>query len=458
MKKSDSRRGSTPDQAAAHEFLSELRTRISTQPLPYQYSVAARALESLWEVFAQARGAMKNNPGCVNFARRTTEMLNLDLRPMTAKWHRAYVEGRLSSRDGGNEFRDDLEQAQVTLRGFASELHEMAYGVPAADALTPPALDPQQLRVCLADLEFGIPRGELIPDETVAKINEVERKAIEKRRSLHGIGTADRLNAVGLGLSGGGIRSATFCLGVTQVLAQRELLKNVDFLSTVSGGGYVGCFLTARLGQGEPHSGVAGPHGPDPAPIRYLRQHAKYLTATSLKQRWGMVTETFAGMVLNWTAPLFLVAVAALIASSIPASMPVPWRPILLAATVVTLIALAGYALKIRSASQSAGTFLSVSTAATLLLGCFWLLTQLYAFVSHHHLSVSWQLSSAIAAAVTAFPAVVRFVPILSKPAVRNIVLKLMLVLAGLIVPMGAIALLFWFYQIGAATASDTSF
>lgn len=27
----------TPDQAAAHDFLSELRTRITTQPLPYQY-------------------------------------------------------------------------------------------------------------------------------------------------------------------------------------------------------------------------------------------------------------------------------------------------------------------------------------------------------------------------------------------------------------------------------------
>ena len=33
----------TADQAAAHEFLSELRTRITTQPLPYQYGVEARA-------------------------------------------------------------------------------------------------------------------------------------------------------------------------------------------------------------------------------------------------------------------------------------------------------------------------------------------------------------------------------------------------------------------------------
>src|SRR6266566_7222030 len=94
----------TPDQAAAHQFLSELRTRISTQPLPYQYGVESRALESLWKVFGHARTAMKKHPGCVKFAQRTTEMLNIDLRPVTAKWHRAHSEGRLNSRDGANEF------------------------------------------------------------------------------------------------------------------------------------------------------------------------------------------------------------------------------------------------------------------------------------------------------------------------------------------------------------------
>ena len=76
----------TPDQAAAHEFLSELRTRISIQPLPYQYGVEVRALESLRELFGLARSAMKNHPGCKDFAARTTHMLNVDLRPVTAKW------------------------------------------------------------------------------------------------------------------------------------------------------------------------------------------------------------------------------------------------------------------------------------------------------------------------------------------------------------------------------------
>ena len=66
----------TPDQSAAHRFLAELRTRISTQPLPYQSGVEGRALESLWEVFGQARDAMKEYPGCEKFAAEVSRMLN----------------------------------------------------------------------------------------------------------------------------------------------------------------------------------------------------------------------------------------------------------------------------------------------------------------------------------------------------------------------------------------------
>src|SRR5260370_3542079 len=49
----------------------------------------------------------------------------------------------------------------------------------------------------------------------------------------------------GLSLSGGGIRSATFSLGLLQGLAERDLLKHFDYLSTVSGGGYIGSFWSA---------------------------------------------------------------------------------------------------------------------------------------------------------------------------------------------------------------------
>ena len=45
--------------------------------------------------------------------------------------------------------------------------------------------------------------------------------------------------------SGGGIRSATFGLGIVQALAKHGLLSKFDYLSTVSGGGYMGSWLSA---------------------------------------------------------------------------------------------------------------------------------------------------------------------------------------------------------------------
>src|SRR5437868_2014333 len=50
-------------------------------------------------------------------------------------------------------------------------------------------------------------------------------------------------NLCGLSISGGGIRSATFGLGVLQGLAAVGLLPRFDYLSTVSGGGYIGSWL-----------------------------------------------------------------------------------------------------------------------------------------------------------------------------------------------------------------------
>ena len=49
----------------------------------------------------------------------------------------------------------------------------------------------------------------------------------------------------GLALSGGGIRSATFNLGLLQALGEKGVLDHLDYLSTVSGGGYIGGFWTA---------------------------------------------------------------------------------------------------------------------------------------------------------------------------------------------------------------------
>jgi len=242
------------------------RARVSLRAAHAHYAPAATLsvrrrdarARKLREVFDQARAAMKKYPGCEKFAAAATHMLNIDLRPVTAKWHRALAEGRLNSRDGGDEFRRDLAKVQQKLRVFAGDLHEMAYGTKAEDPLTEPALPPDELEACLRDVPFGVVRTSLIPDEAVDAINESERQAVHERRTARNVQAAERQNAVGLACPAAAIRSATFGLGVVQVLAERGLLKEIDFLSTVSGGGYTGSFLSTRLGNCQPQTDLAG--------------------------------------------------------------------------------------------------------------------------------------------------------------------------------------------------------
>ena len=52
---------------------------------------------------------------------------------------------------------------------------------------------------------------------------------------------------VGLALSGGGFRAAFFHLGVLAQLARRGLLREVEVLSTVSGGSIIGAYYNLHL-------------------------------------------------------------------------------------------------------------------------------------------------------------------------------------------------------------------
>jgi hypothetical protein len=82
---------------------------------------------------------------------------------------------------------------------------------------------------------------------------------------------------VGLALSGGGIRSASYCLGVLQALAYRGALPNIDYLSTVSGGGYIGASLTYLLHQSASGADTQVPMAP-PAPIDVSKEYFPYVS------------------------------------------------------------------------------------------------------------------------------------------------------------------------------------
>ncbi|HEY6392475.1 MAG TPA: patatin-like phospholipase family protein [Bryobacteraceae bacterium] len=131
--------------------------------------------------------------------------------------------------------------------------------------------------------------------DTVAVVEKIE---IDARREEFGLGVGK--DFLGLAISGGGIRSATFSLGIIQMLAKSGLLKHVDYISTVSGGGYIGAWLyswirrcqaeagtkTAKAGQSLHKDAfedineklIPQKTADEPREIAFLRQYSNYLT------------------------------------------------------------------------------------------------------------------------------------------------------------------------------------
>lgn len=108
-------------------------------------------------------------------------------------------------------------------------------------------------------------------------------------------------NVVGLALSGGGIRSAAFCLGAMQALDVRRLIEKIDYLSTVSGGGYIGTSMTAAMSKG-----MAGKFpfaselrtGEVPG-VQHIRDHSNYLFPQGLLNILGNFVVYLRGIFAN---------------------------------------------------------------------------------------------------------------------------------------------------------------
>ena len=125
-------------------------------------------------------------------------------------------------------------------------------------------------------------------------------------------------NLTGLAFSGGGIRSATFNLGILQALAETGLLHKFDYLSTVSGGGYIGSWLAAltrRLTKDpkfsfddvekalSPHKYEADKRS-EPPVLHWLRLYSNYLTphkGVISGDTWAMVGTWMRNVLLNQT-------------------------------------------------------------------------------------------------------------------------------------------------------------
>ena len=165
-----------------------------------------------------------------------------------------------------------------------------------------------------------------------------------------------------LAFSGGGIRSATFCLGVIQAFARQGVLKRFDYLSTVSGGGYIGSWLSTlikRRADGSvaaaetiltsstpPAAALRGETPMDSShediAVQWLRRYSNYLTPRvgfAGVDTWTAISTYARNLTLNWLvlAPL-LVAVILLLAALLPASASVQANTVAL--LIAALIAL----------------------------------------------------------------------------------------------------------------------
>ncbi|QDT98427.1 patatin-like phospholipase family protein [Gimesia aquarii] len=84
------------------------------------------------------------------------------------------------------------------------------------------------------------------------KVRSSEQKYINERRKAAKLRDKKKPPSIGLALSGGGIRSATFALGVLQKLAKQNSLRFIDYMTTVSGGGYIGACLSSLMAFPDP--------------------------------------------------------------------------------------------------------------------------------------------------------------------------------------------------------------
>ena len=140
---------------------------------------------------------------------------------------------------------------------------------------------------------------------------------------------AHAAGSFGVAFSGGGIRSATFNLGVLQGLSEKGLLKYVDVLSTVSGGGYIGSWLHALIrnhDDGRPvateaklaASVTAPPGTPENDPVMFLRAYSNYLAPRPglfSSDSWTVGVIWLRNVLLNQL--ILAPAVAALIAAAL---------------------------------------------------------------------------------------------------------------------------------------------
>jgi hypothetical protein len=127
-------------------------------------------------------------------------------------------------------------------------------------------------------------------------------------------------------LSGGGVRSASFSIGVLQVLARLGVLRQFDYLSTVSGGGFAGSWLSAWIHRAADDENARRElahfeHGQrtgevEPAPLAQLRRFIRYMSPKEgafSADAWTLGATMMRNLIVNWLVILPLLTGALLL-------------------------------------------------------------------------------------------------------------------------------------------------
>ena len=178
-----------------------------------------------------------------------------------------------------------------------------------------------------------------LPEANLQEYAAAQQNCVAREQPLKAI--LHEAQTTALCFSGGGIRSASFGLGVLTQLArlsrgagENSVLNKIDYVSTVSGGGYVGSWFTGWLRaknldkikasgnsvkaqeatppvtlsaldeviedlSGAPPTGA----DPEPSPLRHLRDYTSYLAPRSgllSADSWTLAAIFLRNLLLNW--------------------------------------------------------------------------------------------------------------------------------------------------------------
>jgi len=273
------------------------------------------AEEALRSVFDYVCDLIQNSVEVTE--KRAKEISEEDIEGTGKRRTKGIIAGLIRKRTGKREAKDRPATTVAWRAAFDEELEEIEKerGV---RHYRDPTLAPQATTGDIAPAsEPGIAEGNGVADPLAAvaarkeadRINHLATEAADRldnqglwsRRLL---GSRRPANLKGLAFSGGGIRSATLNLGVLQGLQELDLLRHFDYISTVSGGGFIGSWLVGNVRRSAHWLGRLTDWS---ASIAHLRKYSNYLAP-----RTGFLSPDTLNIANTWLRNTILIQLSAL--------------------------------------------------------------------------------------------------------------------------------------------------